>query len=64
MLKRLAQVVWWIGFTVGVMGGLITATISSNGDTAMGNLAIGAAWALCCWTLAFVLGGSFWRPPK
>lgn len=70
MLKRLALVFWWLGALAGagfliappialVVDGLRTAGTAIAVAATAGVLTVGAFWAL-----AFVLGGSFWRPPR
>lgn len=70
MLKRMALVLWWLGALAGV-GFLIAPPVALVADglrsagvaiavAATGGVALVAA----CWAVAFVLGGSFWRPPR
>lgn len=69
MVKRFAVVLWWVGAlwfvgaAVGFPVGFATAQPGNQLSTA---LTISGALAFCgvvCWTLAFILAGTFRRPP-
>lgn len=77
MLKRLALVLWWWGLLWGGIWGLAAAAgtydnMSRGGYFVSALLASAlaapaaalAAATIPWWAVAFVLGGSFWRPPK
>jgi hypothetical protein len=66
MLKRLGLVAWWLGAIVLALTGAIAVYASiSTGDSAYLAIFVYAVIiALALWSLAFILGGSFWRPPK
>lgn len=69
MLKRIALVVWWLGAislgfgAIGFFASLIAMEPNHKGDTALLALGTGAFCGACCWTLTFILAGSFLRPP-
>jgi hypothetical protein len=68
MLKRIALVIWWLGMIsigAGALGffGCLVTTGSHAGENALMALVSGAFFGLCCWTLTFILAGSFLRPP-
>lgn len=70
MLKRIALVAWWLGAISGIAAGVVmlgeTAEASPIGPVS-GALMIPMMVAICSlpwWALSYVLGGSFWRPPK
>ncbi|MDA8363705.1 MAG: hypothetical protein M0Z84_07765 [Gammaproteobacteria bacterium] len=57
MLKRLGRVVWWFGaflFLFAVYGLTRAAYLG---------VAAYSTFGVFAWSLAYVLGGSFWRPP-
>lgn len=65
MRIRVAMVVWWIG-TIVLVGALLGG-VSKGLQGAPGALAHIAGFVplgLVLWAVAFVLGGSFWKPPK
>jgi hypothetical protein len=60
VVRRLAIVLWWLGallFAFGILSALI------GGEVAALVLFVFFP-ALCCLVIAFVLGGSFLRPPR
>lgn len=67
MRHRLATVFWWGGALIGA--GLLAIAIlalqaSKDGWIAATMAGIGLVIiTIPCWALAFVLGGSFWKPP-
>jgi len=69
MLKRIALVIWWIG-TLWIGGGVVAffgnlfSTASDRAATAVLTLAVCAIVGVCFWTVTFILGGTFRRPPK
>lgn len=71
MKARLALVFWWLGALLGgtlLAGGVASAILGRAGSESMAiAAAIGGAGILIAvpaWAVSFVLGGSFWRPPK
>lgn len=69
MVKRFAIVVWWLGvlWFVGAAAGFPIAFATANpGNELSTALTIAGAFAFCgvvCWTIVFVLAGTFRRPP-
>lgn len=68
MLKRAATVIWWLGAFVLAAIVCFAAYVSATADRP-GNweglvmIAFGAGWApVVAFCVAYVLGGSFWRP--
>lgn len=63
MLKRIGVMAWWLGL---LCLGCAVAKLVTGGPLVMtvpyASL-WGSAW-LFCWGVAFVVGESFWRPPK
>ena len=67
MLQRLATVIWWFGALL-LAGFIATAFFFM----AIPEVAwqggvfglIGIVCAVLCWSLTFILAGSFWRPPR
>lgn len=59
MLRRLAIVIWWFGAALLALGIYVVAF----GDSFMGAFFL-CLPALGCLAGAFVLGGSFIRPPR
>lgn len=65
MIKRVALVVWWIGALMGVFFGLAAlGAAASHSDESFAIFGGGAFLVICTWAVAFILGGSFWKPPK
>ena len=69
MAKRLAAVAWWIGSVLGGIVFLVALYILAAGTNDAGFFAamwmIGAAICILpCWSVAFIFGGSFWKPPR
>lgn len=69
MVKRFAVVVWWIG-ALWLFGAAVSFPISfamSNpGSQFLAALTISgflAFFGVACWTIVFVLAGTFRRPP-
>lgn len=65
MAKRFALVVWWLGALVvaSTAVGAVVALFDARPMNSLGNVALLLIPAAVCWAIAFVLGGSFWRPP-
>lgn len=65
MAKRFALVAWWIGALVvaGTVVAAVTALFDARPLNSLGNVAFLLIPAALCWAVAYVLGGSFWRPP-
>lgn len=69
ILFRLGQALWWIGAIIGgafaLIGAFMLVTEKNDGGV-VGAMMLGTALAVVapCWTLAFVLAGSFWKPPR
>ena len=65
MAKRFALVVWWVGaiFVLGTALGTIVALFGPRPVNTIMNVALLLIPAAACWAIAFVLGGSFWKPP-
>jgi hypothetical protein len=66
MLRRLAIVLWWVGFLIAV-GSSLGALVAVAADRRMMDLLIApVCWVFTAasWCLSFILGGSFWRPPS
>jgi hypothetical protein len=59
MLKRIGILAWWAGALFFVLG-LYGATQST---TPMIPMFVGTAFTGICFSISFVLGGTFWRPP-
>lgn len=69
MLKRIALVFWWAGALAGVAGALFgfSMLLTEHGHPVglwLAGTAMGAAAAAALWAVAFICGGSFWRPPR
>jgi hypothetical protein len=68
MLRRLGLVAWWLGASVIALGVMIViAVIALDGDvrnTIIVSAVVVPLITALLWALAFVLTGSFWRPPK
>ena len=62
MLKRLATVIWWIGAICA--GGGIIGVFFGRASEAWVSLMFGALGACIFFSAAYVVGGSFWRPPS
>lgn len=70
LLQRLGLVAWWFGAFLGMLTlGVALWILADGSQRDAGTYAVG--WAIAsiflaapCWAIAFVLGGSFWRPPK
>lgn len=69
MAKRFALVAWWLGALyagIALLGILFTAK-AGQPDATTGVAVICTSVGIltgALWSLAFVLGGSFWRPPR
>ena len=67
MKHRLALVCWWFGAIVGgllLVAGCVAFFKGGDGGAVFGICAVSAVVvAAPAWAIAFVLGGSFWRPP-
>lgn len=63
MGKRFGTVIWWLGTLFGgfCLTGGIVATVS-KGDMSL--LILPLVVTPCAWAVAFIFGGSFWRPPR
>lgn len=65
ILRRVAIAAWWIGaltLGLGVLG-MIVAKANGGADAeAIPMFALPIT--LPCWVISYVLGGSFWKPPK
>lgn len=62
MLKRAATVIWWLGALCFAAGAIGTVTGRDIGHR-FAILAIGAVPALACFTLCYILAGTFRNPP-
>lgn len=65
MRVRLATVFWWLGAVVlgcALLGGFGKALQGEPGS--FGHFFGFVPLVLVLWALSFVLGGSFWKPPK
>ncbi len=68
MIRRLAVVFWWVGAAfrlaaaLGLVGGLLLGGRERWGIAAGCLVGFGLFW-LCSWTAAYILGGSFLKPP-
>lgn len=69
MARRFALVLWWLGALYAVFALPAMAFVVMAGHADMG-YALGSIFGsiviftLLPWALAFVLGGSFWKPPR
>lgn len=64
LLARLGMVAWWLGALVVGMGLIaFVSAIASGGRDAGAVFGLVPLW-LVLWAISFVLGGSFWRPPR
>jgi hypothetical protein len=66
VLRRLAIVAWWIGAAVAGFAIAAAVVVILEGRTKDAFEALALATlpiTLPCWIVAYVLGGSFWRPP-
>lgn len=69
MAGRFALVLWWLGalYAAFALPAMVFVAIAGHPDTAF---ALGSIFGslllftLLPWALAFVLGGSFWKPPR
>lgn len=61
MLKRLATVIWWIGTLSG--SAIVLTHLNDLGMLELFGM-LGAFCYLAGCAICFVLGGSFWKPPK
>lgn len=68
MGRRLAIVLWWFGALVGALAIAVAASsLAPRAQIEMQLIMAGAGVIvimLPCWAVAFVLGGSFWKPPR
>lgn len=71
MIKRLALVVWWLGaLAAGVAAactlfGVVGGVVHQQDDfIAVFVAGFFVALTAALWAAAFVMGGSFWRPPR
>ena len=69
MLRRLALVAWWLGalyaaFALPAMAFVVLAAKPDMGAVlgSIGGSVVMITGVL--WVISFVLGGSFWRPPR
>lgn len=65
LLVRIAVVTWWLGaivMSVGVLSGL--GKTFQGAPSPFTDLLSLLPLGLLLWAVSFVLGGSFWRPPK
>ena len=63
MLKRIGIIAWWLG--LGCLGSGVAKFLA--GGPLVKAVAFGSLWGsawLLCWGIAFIVGGSFWKPPK
>lgn len=67
MIRRFALVTWWLGALLGaglIVAGIVEGVRTGRLDSTLAISGGGALMALPFWALAFVLSGSFWRPPQ
>jgi hypothetical protein len=70
MLRRFSLVVWWLGALMAATGLISCAfglVVLLKGEAVPEFFATAALLAVATgvlWAVAFVLAGSFWRPPK
>lgn len=62
----MAAVFWWLGATLAACACVASMSAAQHGLSlnAIFMLCMGLLFVLPAWATAFVLGGSFWRPPK
>jgi hypothetical protein len=61
VVRRVALVVWWLGALCLVVG-FAGMFVAERNHWLM--LAMGAMFTIPCWAVAFILAGSFLKPPK
>jgi hypothetical protein len=71
MLRRLALVIWWFGALIAVLWlvaaigmAVLTNEVTDRWVMVGGFLVAAVASATIAWSISFVIGGSFWRPPR
>ena len=75
MIRRLAMAIWWFGVVVGVGGavaglglGAVEVLVHHEEPWVFWGYLVGAIWSLVTAVvfmgISFVLGGSFWKPPR
>ena len=69
MIRRFAAAIWWLGTLFGILMLIFTgmAAVAEPELQKLGAVTyaiIGVLGTGCAWTLAFVLSGSFLRPPR
>lgn len=69
MIRRFAVVMWWLGAlsllgaVVGFFSGFVAGDPGQKVAMAFGLAGVFSFLCLGCWTVAFILAGSFRRPP-
>lgn len=69
MARRLAFVVWWLGISIpGLIATSLVVWVFKDWESGMRLMRMVffpmLLWIAMFWSVAFVLGGSFWRPPR
>ena len=75
VVARLAIAIWWFGVVVGVGGalagmalGTVEVLVNHEEPWVFWGYGVGAIWSLVTAVtfmgISYVLGGSFWKPPK
>jgi len=75
VVARLAIAIWWFGVVVGVGGaltgmalGAVEVLVNHEEPWVFWGYGVGAIWSLATAVtfmgISYVLGGSFWKPPK
>ena len=67
--KRAGAVFWWVGLVVPLLlVALLSVWMIKDADSGLRLVrTLGLSiilWPLMFWAVAYVLGGSFWKPPK
>jgi hypothetical protein len=73
MLRRIGLVFWWVGTLIGNLAGIFYGAILGYRESnflyaivifVVVFAVVFSAMAVVFWSLSFILGGSFWWPPK
>lgn len=69
MARRAGAVFWWVGFVVPLLLVVLLCwwviKDAESGMRLVRSLGLSMVmWPLMFWAVAYVLGGSFWKPPR